>query len=320
MYDKSSKISVGSTHGKLIMVGEHSVVYGQPAIALPFPVIEATSTVKDMSVTGQSTAIIIDCMYFVGPLEDAPRKMLGITACIKETLKELEENAEGLHIQLTSTIPVGRGLGSSAAVAIAIVKSLFSYFEQELTQDKLMELVHIAERHAHGNPSGIDMAAASSNLPIWFQKEEDPGVLEIGKPFHLVVADTGRVGDTRLAVESIRDKYQSNPIATQQAIELLGKFTYMAKDALLNGEMVLLGKALNSAQDELIKLGVSDSGIDSLVQVARDAGALGAKLTGGGRGGCIIALAKDASHASALAQVLRTAGANETWKYQVGEN
>lgn len=181
-----------------------------------------------------------------------------------------------------------------------------------------MALVHIAETHAHGNPSGIDMAAASSDLPIWFQKEEKPTSLQIGAPFYLVVADTGRIGDTRMAVESIRGKYQTNPVATQQVIDLLGEITYTAKDALLNGELELLGNALNAAQNELIKLGVSDEGIDNLVRVAREAGALGAKLTGGGRGGCIIALAKDERHANKLVQALSTAGAYQTWKYQVG--
>ena len=318
MLELPPKKSVGSTHSKLIMVGEHAVVYGKPAIALPFPVIEATSTVKKMSGTKFSTAIIIDCLYFVGSLEEVPEKMSGIAACIKETLRDLNEKPEGLHIRLTSTIPVGRGLGSSAAVAIAIVKSLFSFHGQELTQKKLMALVHIAETHAHGNPSGIDMAAASSDLPIWFQKEEKPTPLQIGAPFHLVVADTGRIGDTRMAVESIRGKYQTNPVATQQVIDLLGEITYTAKDALLNGELELLGNALNAAQNELIKLGVSDEGIDNLVRVAREAGALGAKLTGGGRGGCIIALAKDERHANKLVQALSTAGAYQTWKYQVG--
>ena len=318
MLELPPKKSVGTTHSKLIMVGEHAVVYGKPAIALPFPVIEATSTVKKMSGTNFSTAIIIDCMYFVGSLEEVPEKMSGIATCIKETLGDLGEKPEGLHIRLSSTIPVGRGLGSSAAIAIAIVKSLFSYYGQELTQKKLMALVHIAEKHAHGNPSGIDMAAASSDLPIWFQKEEKPTPLQIGAPFHLVVADTGRIGDTRMAVESIRGKYQLNPVATQQAIDLLGEITYTAKDALLNGELELLGNALNSAQNELIKLGVSDEGIDNLVRVAREAGALGAKLTGGGRGGCIIALAKDEHHANKLVQALSTAGAYQTWNYQVG--
>lgn len=310
--------SIGSTHSKLIMVGEHAVVYGKPAIALPFPVIEATSTVKSMSGSKFSKAIIIDCLYFVGPLEEVPEKMSGIAACIKETLRDLGEKPEGLHIRLSSTIPVGRGLGSSAAIAIAIVKSLFSYHGQELTQKKLMALVHIAETHAHGNPSGIDMAAASSDLPIWFQREEEPTPLQIGAPFHLVVADTGRIGDTRMAVESIRRKYRLNPVATQQAIDLLGDITYTAKDALINGDLELLGNALNSAQNELIKLGVSDEGIDDLVRVAREAEALGAKLTGGGRGGCIIALAKNKHHANKLAQALSAAGAYQTWKYQVG--
>lgn len=317
MYDKPPKMSVNRAHGKLIMVGEHSVVYGQPAIALPFPVIEATSIVKEIIKIDTSPSIILDSLYFTGALEKAPKKMAGISACILGTLNDLGEKSAGLEINLSSTIPVGRGLGSSAAVAIAIVKSLFSYFGRELSHEKLMLLVHIAEKEAHGNPSGIDMAAASSDLPIWFQKEVEPVPLKIGASFYLVVADTGQVGKTRMAVESIRQKYQLNPVVTKRSIDLLGEITYTAKEALLNGNLVALGSALNAAQQELSSLGVSDESIDNLVEVARATGALGAKLTGGGRGGCVIALAKDENHASELARTLGAAGAYQTWKYEV---
>ena len=317
MYDNPPKESVSHAHGKLIMVGEHSVVYGQPAIALPFPVIEATSIVKELVNLELTPKIMIDSLYFTGSLEEAPRKMSGISACILATLETLDEKSAGLEIHLSSTIPVGRGLGSSAAVAIAIVKSLFSYYEKELSHETLMTLVQIAEKDAHGNPSGIDMAAASRDFPIWFQKEQEPLPLEISATFYLIVADTGQVGKTRMAVESIRDKYQLNPVETKHSIDLLGDITYTAKDALLNGDLAILGSALNAAQKELASLGVSDEGIDNLVEVARATGALGAKLTGGGRGGCVIALAKDANHASELAQALEAAGAYQTWNYEV---
>ncbi|WP_438318906.1 mevalonate kinase [Sporosarcina sp. FA9] len=300
----------------MILIGEHSVVYGKPAIAIPFPSIHATATVENLVKLNSATDIILKCHYYEGRLKDAPLKLAGIVACIHATIETLEKNPVGMCIHLNSTIPIGRGLGSSAAVAIAIVKSLYSYYDEELSQSKLMELVHIAETHAHGNPSGIDMVAASSEFPIWFEKGKDTLPILPGAQLHIVVADTGRIGDTRAAVESIRKNHSLNPIATKKSIDLLGELTYIAKDALINGKIELLGNYMNLAHIELDKLGVSDPILDNLVTIAQIKGALGAKLTGGGRGGCVLALAKNKSHAEKLSVILIEAGAFQTWYFQ----
>ncbi|CAM3045036.1 mevalonate kinase [Filibacter tadaridae] len=314
------KKAVGSAHSKLILVGEHAVVYGKPAIALPFPTIKAQSTVEELPAIKRTEDLLVDCRYYVGPLEGIPTKLMGIAACINETLKVLGQQPIGIRIHIQSSIPIGRGLGSSAAVAIAIVRSLYKYFNQDLQQDRLMQLVSIAETHAHGNPSGIDMEAASSDIPIWFQKNKEIIPLQMKESLHLVVADTGHVGDTRTAVEGIRKMYQVNPALTQQSLDILEKVTYSAKEALVTGNVEQLGSTMNQAQHELTKLGVSDHSINRLVQTARHHQALGAKLTGGGLGGCVIALAKNEQHATTLADAMRDAGAYETWHFQTAGN
>ena len=306
----SQKSAIGKAHGKLILVGEHAVVYGMPAIALPFPLIEVISTVEEISETSR-----LACEYYDGPLSMVPKKMHGIAACINATLKFLKKPEKGLLIRLSSTIPLGRGLGSSAAVAVAIVKSLFAFYGQTPEQNELMSLVHIAETHAHGNPSGVDMFATASEVPIWFQKEKKIASIQIGAPLHLVVADSGRIGDTHAAVKSVRENYQSNPIKTEASLNQLQEITYKARTALSNGDTELLGSLLNLAQDELIDLGVSDAGINGLVDAARKAEALGAKLTGGGRGGCVMALAKNPEHAKSLENHFINAGASKTWNF-----
>ena len=106
----------------------------------------------------------------------------------------------------------------------------------------------------------------------------------IRSSFYLVVADTGRAGDTRSAVGSIKHKLDKSPIQTKQSIDRIGQYTLDARNALIQGNLVQLGLLLNLAQTELEKLGVSDHGINHLVNIARNAGALGAKLTGGGQG------------------------------------
>jgi mevalonate kinase len=313
MFQSTQKSAIGKAHGKLILIGEHSVVYGMPAIALPFPLIEVNSTVNEIT-----EDIRLACDYFEGPLSTVPKKMLGISACINETLKILNKPAKGLLIQLHSNIPLGRGLGSSAAVAVAIVKSIFAYYGQALKQNQLMSLVHIAETHAHGNPSGVDMYAAASEVPIWFQKEKEISTIQIGAPLHLVVADSGRIGDTHAAVSSVRENYKSNPIKTETSLNRLKTMAFEAKTALSNGKVEFLGTLLNFAQDELIALGVSDEGINRLVNAARSAGAFGSKLTGGGRGGCVLALAKNPIHAENLADHFLKAGASKTWNFTLG--
>jgi len=314
MLELPQKTAIGSAHSKLILVGEHAVVYGEPAIALPFPEIQVKAMIDPVH-----GPIRIDSSFYTGPLSSMPEKLQGIAVCIKKTCEKLGNDATGFRIQISSTIPIGRGLGSSAAIAIAIVRSLYAYFDQELARDELMELVDIAETHAHGSPSGIDMAAASSEVPIWFEKDKEIDYVQISTPLHLVVADTGRIGDTHAAVASIKEKYTVEFIKTKDSITHLGELTGHARKALREGDHAALGSILNRAQDELVKLGVSDESIDRLTKVAQKSGALGAKLTGGGRGGCIIALAKSIKHAKEIADALLVGGADQTWHFTVGE-
>lgn len=315
MLELPQKTAIGTAHSKLILVGEHAVVYGEPAIALPFPSIHVKSVVEP-----NKGPVLIESSFYVGPLNSIPEKLKGIAICIQETCKKIKKEAYGFRMHVKSTIPIGRGLGSSAAIAIAVVRSIYQFFNQPLKKADLLELVHLAETYAHGSPSGIDMEAVSSDVPIWFEKGENIEQVSIKKSFHLVVADTGRIGDTHAAVASIREKYKTITEQTKHSIKLLGNLTKEAKRALQIGDHNALGDVLNRAQAELVHLGVSDSGIDHLVKVAHQAGALGAKLTGGGRGGCIIALAKHAVHAKKLAERFLHAGADQTWHFQVGQD
>ncbi|KAB7667728.1 mevalonate kinase [Bacillus sp. B1-b2] len=313
MLETPQKIAVGRAHSKLILIGEHSVVYGQPAIAFPFKQTEVKVIVGEM----EGNIIELESPFYVGPLHQIPEKMEGIGDCIIQTLKVLQQPSSGLNIQITSTIPIGRGLGSSAAIAIALVRGLFAYFHQKLSNSQLMTLVERAEKFAHGTPSGIDMVTASSANPIWFQKQQEVENVEIGAPFHLVVADSGRIGDTYAAVKSIRDKYEVQPELIEKSITQLGKLTKEVRVSLAEGDFHTVGSQLNQAQQLLSLLGVSDEVLDHLVEVAVSAGAVAAKLTGGGRGGCIIALVETEKLGEKVAEALIQAGAAQTWQYTI---
>jgi mevalonate kinase len=305
----SKKIAIGYAHSKLILVGEHAVVYGQPAIAIPFP-LNVRSIIEQSAGT-----IMIKSPLYSGPIDKMPIKLEGIEACIKATLQYLDKPIKDILIRLDSTIPLGRGLGSSAAIAIALIRSLFSFYGQSPTQKELSSLVQIAEVYAHGNPSGIDMIAAASDSPIWFQKGKEAKPINFGASLYIVVADTGQISDTHSAVEHVREKVLLDPINMQKSMKLIGDIAYEAKNVLSHGNSYLLGKLLNKNQEVLTNLGVTNDGLNRLIESAQNAGALGAKLTGGGRGGCMIALAQNLEHAKLIADHLIKSGADKTWYF-----
>src|SRR5699024_5423491 len=141
----SEQTATGVAHSKLILIGEHAVVHGQPAIAIPFPLVGAESEVE--YVPG---SIKIDSTFYHGPIESAPTALAWIVMCIKETLNSLNMPAKDLLIKIKSSIPPGKGLGSSASVAVAVIRSLFSYSKTSYTENEILELANIAETYAHG--------------------------------------------------------------------------------------------------------------------------------------------------------------------------
>jgi mevalonate kinase len=301
--------AVGWACGKVILIGEHAVVHGQPAIAMPFPRVAVKATV-----CRTDGPLTIASALYQGPLAGAPRALHGIAATILETMKRLDIATTGVSIRLDSTIPPGRGLGSSAAVAAAVVRGLFAYQDLEPAHAELMGLTHIAEVSAHGTPSGIDSEAVVAEAPLWFVKGSTPIPLPAGAPLHLVVADSGRMGDTLSAVAAVRAHLQSDPASVHVRLAHLGHLAHAARAALAGGDLERLGCALDEAQAVLADIGVSDEHLEHFIQAARQAGALGAKLTGSGRGGCILALARDPDHAQAVAAALSRAGAHSVWQ------
>ncbi|SDC20970.1 mevalonate kinase [Pelagirhabdus alkalitolerans] len=304
--------SIGRAHSKLILIGEHAVVYNEPAIALPFDAVSVMAKIRR-----KAGNIQFNSRFYKGDLEDMPEKMQGLVTCVKGVCKKLKKKAVDFDIDLESTIPIGRGLGSSAAIAVALVRGLYKYFQVELQRETLMDFVDLAEQHAHGTPSGIDREATSREHPIWFVKDQPVDIVKIKQPLHLIVADTGRIGDTHSAVDSVKALYQTDHLNTRKRIEALGTLTKKARESMESGDLIKLGETLNQAHFELKALGVSDPGLDHYVEVSQASGALGAKLTGGGRGGCMIALADSIDNAREIEKALQSAGASETWYCQI---
>lgn len=299
----------GEAHGKLILVGEHIVVYNKPAIALPIPLMIRAS-IKE-----HPGEVSISSNIYTGNLNGMQGRLLGLYKCINEAFWRCNKPVEGLHIDITSELPDGRGLGSSAAAATAIVRGIYDFFQRSLSEEELYSLVELAETYAHGKPSGIDMMTVSRDGPIIFQKSI--GALPLIAPcaLYFVVADTGIVGDTKKAVNHVKNIKAQRPFAIDSIINQIEDIVIKAKEAVLRGDLILLGDLLYKNHEELKKLEVSHPKLDHLVEIAMNTVALGAKLTGGGMGGCIMALTKDMNDAGIVSRELIREGAKEVWYF-----
>ncbi|MEW9677981.1 mevalonate kinase [Lentibacillus sp. L22] len=306
----SEQTAIGLAHSKLILIGEHAVVHGQPAIAIPFPLVGVESIVEHVP-----GAVKLDSAIYHGPIDLAPNQMDGIVNCVHAALRELGLPCKDLLIRIKSSIPPGKGLGSSASVAIAVIRSLFAYADEPYTEEELLNLANISETYAHGAPSGIDTLTITSGSPVWYEKDRPFDFIQPKADFHFVVADSGRMGDTKSAVESVANLFKSASKRIQASLDRIGEITHQARRALEKASKHILGKTLNEAQKELEALGVSDAGLNRLIYIARKEGALGAKLTGGGNGGCIIALARNEAHSIHLTEKLKRIGAHAVWPF-----
>lgn len=301
-------IGTGYASGKIIIMGEHSVVYGEPAIAFPFSGTGIQTTVQ----FHQANESWIESSFFTGPIAKAPHSMKSVKTLIWQLIKQFKVQ-QPFYLDIQSNVPAERGMGSSAAVAVSITRAFFDWLELPATQQNVLYFVNQAEKIAHGNPSGIDATTISGTTPILYQKGIGIHPFELNMDAYLVVADTGIKGQTRKAVKDVARLMEKNPYETGHDLQQLGLLAKNAQHAILHNQPEILGDSMNQAQNLLRALGTSNAALDHLIETALDHGALGAKLTGGGRGGCMICLAPDAAVGARLQNVLALAGANNTW-------
>ncbi len=314
-------MAVAYAPGKVILFGEHAVVYGQPAIAVPVTQVKATATVET-GPAGQGITIIAEDLERSYSLEQAPPDD-ALRAIVVSALEHIGVGTkQDLTITVRSTIPMARGLGSGAAVATAIVRALSKHFKNlgsmhPLSPQMISDLVYETEKIHHGTPSGIDNTVIAFEKPVYFVKDQKMEIFPVKSPFLLAIADTGIASPTRIPVGDVRRAWEREREKYEEIFDEIGTIVEMGRQAIERGEIETVGRLMNENHRLLRLLGVSSPELEGLVEAARQEGALGAKLSGAGRGGNIIALVTQETR-SRVGLMLRLAGAKDIIVTEVG--
>jgi mevalonate kinase len=301
--------------GKVILFGEHAVVYGQPAIAVPVTQVKATATVE-AAPAGSGLTIVASDLNERFTLAKAPQND-PLAAAVQVTLTRLSEAEPDATLTIQSAIPIASGMGSGAAVSTALVRALAKFLGYPLKPDEVSELVYEVEKIHHGTPSGIDNTVVAYEKPIYFVREKPIKRLTVGEPFILLIADTGKPSPTGKIVGRVRRNRDRDPAHYDALFDQIGDIADEARGAIESGAVEDLGPLMDENHELLIELGVSSSLLDDLVETARLTGALGAKLSGAGQGGNMIALVED-DFAEEVAEALSDAGASRIIQTKVG--
>jgi mevalonate kinase len=299
--------------GKIILFGEHAVVYGRPALAVPVSQVQARVVIapNPRGAPGRVALVAPDVGLKADLTElsaDQPLKQAVDQVCLALGVTHLP----ACTIRVTSSIPIAAGMGSGAAVSVALIRGLAAFLGHPLPDLRVAELAYEVEKLYHGTPSGIDNTVIAFGMPVFFVRGQPVQRLALPEPFTLVIGDTGIASPTAIAVGDVRRAWQSDPTHYEALFDIAGRISLAARQAIQAGRPQELGPLMDENHACLYEMGVSCPELDRLVGAARAAGALGAKLSGGGRGGNMIALAADAERAAVIAGALRASGAVNT--------
>ena len=280
----------GSGFGKVILFGEHFVVHGVPGI------VSAIDSTNDAEVKKTAKGIAISDLRKAakGYAEEKKAQQL---ESIDRILKAMgmEPKTNSFSIRLSGTLPGFSGLGASAASSVAIARAIAEEYGKRFSDEKINNIAYEAEKAYAGTPSGIDNTAATFGGLLWFKKNMQNGAntiekLHIRKPVEIVIGSTGVVANTKAMVEGVAERKQKNPERYDLLFEQAEALALIGRKALHEFDLKKVGELMNNNHSLLQEIQVSHEKLDLLVELARKQGAFGAKLTGGGGGGCMVAL------------------------------
>ena len=296
---------VATAPGKVILFGEHAVVYGKPAIAVPVSSLRASAEVSSVTVSGLHIHAkdIGDDVHLIDSAAADLTNPLVYTARL--VLEHFASPAPNVEISVKSQIPIASGLGSGAAISAALARTVALVLGQSLDNDALNPLVYEVEKIHHGTPSGIDNTVIVYEQPVYFVRDKPIDTIHIARPFHLLIAESGQRALTKDTVGDVRKLFEAEPERVHRVFDRIGDIVNAAREKIKVGEIEEIGLLMQDNHALLRELTVSSAVLDRLVSAALGAGALGAKLSGGGRGGNIIALVSESRRESTKTALLQ---------------
>ncbi len=285
---------IGTAHGKVILFGEHAVVYGSPALAVGID----RGARAEANPAEKTTLRVPDWNVNVGLDDELP-----LARALRDLLAASGVNG-AFAIEAHADLPPGGGLGCSAALGVAVARAI----DPAAGPDAIAERVMAWERVFHGNPSGIDAAVASMGGCVLFTKGEPITRVRVGGPLTLCVGHSGQASSTKSMVEAVARLRERRPEIAQKTFDAIGTLVKNARLAIEAADRRAIGQMLDLNQMLLSGLFVSTPEIEEMCASARGAGALGAKLTGAGGGGCVVALVDEPSRADSVLAAWKRAG------------
>jgi mevalonate kinase len=299
------KKNSGTGFGKTILFGEHFVVYGLPGI------VAALEHQIDVSVKEKNDfphSFIDETKKFSG----VPKISWGQAEKTVKRILEFLKIKKPLEIKVSGNLPVPRsGIGSSAAKCVALVRALNNFFDLNMTEEEINLAAHEGEKEIHGNPSGIDDTAATYGGIFWFERKKTKNLIQnfkIKKPIEIVLVESGKKTSAREVIAALKELKERKKDFVTKIFQEYEKLVIKAYDALIEYDLKKVGALMNKNHELLKKLTISCDELEKVTTIAREAGALGAKLTGAGRGGLAIALTPGKKLQKKVSAALSNAG------------
>lgn len=296
IFHMTSTTSVtASAPAKAILFGEHAVVYGHPAVAVPLHELKAHVTVTRSPHTPSQQITIAPPKHPRTSMSSDSDTTDILIDMVKATLHHFHmESSPDIHVTIDSAIPISSGLGSSSATLIAVVRALANYFGEVIKPAELIPLVNSIDSKVHGGASGLDATVIAYAQCLAFSMQKQPELLPVPKGFQFLIADSGMHSYTKTAVAQVRNSRMNDPQLYDDLFETIGSIANSARSAISLGRPDELGPLMDRNNELLRRIGVSNNQLNRLTKAARLNGALGAKISGAGLGGHTISLVDDA--------------------------
>ena len=287
--------SIASAPGKCILFGEHAVVYGYPALAIAIDILSYCK----ISDSGQNEIILIlknyDNSFNFSDINDLfdnlPPKFGQIALGLKLISKKYEILINRIEIEIQSDLWPESGLGSSASSSIALIGALSEFYKLNLKNEDISNLAYEMEKKVHGKPSGIDNITCSQGGLIFF-KDQKFQRFDFLKQFQILITFTGKNHNTKEAIRNVKEFCNNEPKLSTELFNKIGEITEKGLEELKHENIVEIGNLMNLNNQILNEIGLSTPDIEKITKISRSNNAYGSKITGAGKGGCVISIGK----------------------------